>query len=394
MGLAEIIREKADSSFNEVIAIRRHIHMNPELSFKEYETSRFIADKLTEYGIEFRTVAETGILAWITGRKNRSEKSIAIRSELDALPIREENETPYKSVRDGIMHACGHDVHSACLLGSARIIKSLEKDFSGTVYFIFQPGEESLPGGAIKMLDEDLFGDNKPDLIIAQHVLPEMGCGETGVRPGIYMASADEIYITVTGEGGHAAMPHNTTDTVVAMAQVIVALQQISSRFAPPHIPTVLSFGKLIANGATNVIPREVTLDGTFRTMDETWRARAHELITSIATKTASSLGAACMVEIRKGYPVLKNDPARTELIKNLMKEYLGSDKVNDLPIRMTSEDFAWFAMKYPAVFYRLGTGMPDRKLHTPVFDIDEKAVITGTGLSAWLALSYLEDGA
>ncbi|MGF1585023.1 MAG: M20 family metallopeptidase [Bacteroidales bacterium] len=394
MGLAEIIREKADSNFNEVIAIRRHIHMNPELSFKEYETSRFIADKLTEYGIEFRTVAETGILAWVTGRKNTSEKSIAIRSELDALPIREENETAYKSVRDGIMHACGHDVHSACLLGSARIIKSLEKDFSGTVYFIFQPGEESLPGGAIKMLDEDLFGDNKPDLIIAQHVLPEMGCGETGVRSGIYMASADEIYITVTGEGGHAAMPHNTTDTVVAMAQVIVALQQISSRFAPPHIPTVLSFGKLIANGATNVIPREVTLDGTFRTMDETWRARAHELITSIATKTASSLGAACMVEIRKGYPVLKNDPSRTELIKNLMKEYLGSDKVNDLPIRMTSEDFAWFAMKYPAVFYRLGTGMPDRKLHTPVFDIDEKAVITGTGLSAWLALSYLEDGA
>lgn len=393
MGLAEIIRKKADSYFNEVIAIRRHIHMNPELSFKEYETSGFISDKLNEYGIEFRTVAETGILAWITGRKNRSEKSIAIRSELDALPIREENETTYKSVRDGIMHACGHDVHSACLLGSARIIKSLEKDFSGTVYFIFQPGEESLPGGAIKMLDEDLFGDNKPDLIIAQHVLPEMNCGETGVRSGIYMASADEIYITVTGEGGHAAMPHNTTDTVVAMAQVIVALQQISSRFAPPHIPTVLSFGKLIANGATNVIPREVTLDGTFRTMDETWRARAHELITSIATKTASSLGAACMVEIRKGYPVLKNDPSKTELIKNLMTEYLGSDKVNDLPIRMTSEDFAWFAMKYPAVFYRLGTGMPDRKLHTPVFDIDEKAVITGTGLSAWLALSYLEDG-
>jgi amidohydrolase len=393
MGLAEIIRKQADSYFDEVVAIRRHIHMYPELSFKEYETSEFVAGKLNEYGIEYRSVAKTGILAWITGQKSSSERSIAIRSELDALPIIEENDTPYKSVRNGVMHACGHDVHSACLLGSARILKSLEKDFSGTVYFVFQPGEESLPGGAVKMLDEDLFGNHNPDLIIAQHVLPEMDSGQTGVRSGIYMASADEIYITVTGEGGHAAMPHHTTDTVVAMAQVIVALQQITSRFAPPHIPTVLSFGRLLANGATNVIPREVTLDGTFRTMDETWRARAHELITSIATKTASSLGAACMVEIRKGYPVLTNNPSKTELVKKLMEEYLGSDKINDLPVRMTSEDFAWFAMKYPAVFYRLGTGMPDRKLHTPFFDIDEKAILTGTGLFAFLAISYLEDG-
>jgi amidohydrolase len=390
MGLAEKIREKAGLYFNEVVTVRRHIHMNPELSFKEYETSRFISGKLGEYGIDFKSVADTGIVGIIRGKKGNSGRSIALRAELDALPIQEENDLPYKSVKPGIMHACGHDVHAACLLGSARIIKSLESEFSGSVYLVFQPGEENLPGGAKKMLNENLFGEDEPGLIIAQHVLPELAAGHVGVKPDIYMASGDEIYIVVTGEGGHGAMPHITTDTVVAMAHVVVALQQISSRFAPPDIPTVLSFGKLVANGATNIIPKEVILEGTFRTMDEIWRAKAHEKITSIATKTANSLGAACRVEIRKGYPVLYNDPEKTGIIKRSMGEYLGKDKVNDLPVRMTTEDFAWFARRYPAVFYRLGTGRPDKMLHSPAFDIDEQAMITGTGLPAWLALSFL----
>ena len=391
MDLAYKIRKKAEEGFNDVVRIRRHLHKHPELSFNEIETSRFIKDRLEEYQIDFRPVAGTGIVASITGKKSSSDRCVALRAELDALPLGEETDLPFSSVNPGVMHACGHDVHAACLLGSARIIKSLEEEFSGTVFLVFQPGEESLPGGAKMMLDEDLFQGREPGAVIAQHVLPELETGCVGVKQGLYMASGDEIYISVTGKGGHGAMPHTTTDTVVAMAQIIVALQQVSSRFAPPHIPTVLSFGKLIANGATNVIPKEVTLEGTFRTMDETWRAKAHEIISGIATKTAASLGASCIVDIRKGYPVLINDPALTMETKKMMEQFIGASMVKDLPLRMTTEDFAWFARRYPAVFYRLGTGRPKRMLHAPDFDIDEQAIMTGSSLPAWLAICFLE---
>lgn len=390
MRLIDKIKDNVRLGFDEIVQLRKHLHKNPELSFQEYETSRFIAGKLREYGIEFKTVAETGLLARVTGKKGEGGSKVALRAELDALPVREETGLPFASVNRGIMHACGHDVHMACLLGSAKIINSLRDKFSGTVYFIFQPGEESLPGGAKKMLDEDLFEGEEPDLILAQHVLPELSAGETGIRSGMYMASGDEIYIDVYGEGGHGAMPHMTTDTVVAMSQIVVNLQQVSSRFAPPHIPTVLSFGKFIASGATNVIPKEASIEGTFRTMDETWRAEAHEKITTIAKNTAASLGATCRVEIKKGYPVLHNDPDSSRIIRHLMEEFLGASRVRDLPLRMTAEDFAWFARKYPAVFYRLGTGMPGKALHSPVFDVDEQTLKTGTGLFAWLAVSFL----
>ncbi len=388
--LAGNIREQASAIFREVVSIRRHLHQHPELSFHEYQTSNFAAEKLREYGIGYKQVAGTGILAMITGKKGKSSRSIALRAELDALPVNEETGLTFKSVNPGVMHACGHDVHTACLLGSAKIIKSLENEFAGSVYLIFQPGEETLPGGAKKMLNENLFAGKEPDLILAQHVLPELNSGEIGVRPGMYMASGDEIYIVVTGEGGHAAMPHTITDTVAAMSQIIVSLQQVTSRFAPPQIPTVLSFGKFTANGATNVIPREVVIEGTFRTMDETWRAKAHEVITSIATSTASGFGAACSVEIRKGYPVLVNDPEKTGLIRKLAGEFIGAGNVKELPLRMTCEDFAWFAGKYPSVFYRLGSGCQDKKLHSPEFDIDEKTMETGIALPAWFALSFL----
>jgi amidohydrolase len=389
MTLSGNIKEKVKASFDEIVRVRRHLHENPELSFREHGTSAFIAGRLGHYGIEFRTVADTGLVARIPGRKGNG-RTIALRAELDALPVQEETGLPFSSSRPGIMHACGHDVHAACLLGSARIIKDMEKEFAGTVYFIFQPGEETLPGGAKKMLDENLFDGDEPDLIIAQHVLPELGAGEAGIRPGMYMASGDEIYIEISGEGGHGAMPHTTVDTVATMAQVVVALQQVASRFAPPHIPTVLSFGKFIANGATNVIPPEAIIEGTFRTMDETWRAKAHEKITAIASGIASGMGAACRVEIRKGYPVLHNDPANSLLVRRLMEEFIGTANVRELPLRMTTEDFAWFARKYPAVFYRIGTGMPGKLLHSPHFDINEQAMETGTGLLAWLALSFL----
>lgn len=390
MDLNNKIKEKAGLIFDETVKIRRHIHQHPELSFHEYKTSEYITRLLSEYDIGFKHVAETGIIARITGKKGKEGKTIALRAELDALPVNEETGLSFSSVNQGVMHACGHDVHAACLLGSARIIRAMENDFSGTVYFIFQPGEESLPGGAKKMLDEDLFDGVEPDLIVAQHVLPELKAGEAGIRPGMYMASGDEIYINIKGKGGHGAMPHTTTDTVAAISQVVVSLQQVVSRFAPPHIPTVLSFGKLIANGATNVIPKEAFLEGTFRTMDEAWRSKAHEIITEIATKTAGSLGADCSVEIRKGYPVLFNDQAKARQVRSLMGEFLGGKNVADLPIRMTTEDFAWFARRYPAVFYRLGAGMHGKMLHSPEFDVDERAIETGTGLMAWIALSFL----
>ncbi len=375
---------------DEVIASRRYIHMNPELSFREYETAAFIIKKLEEYGIDCEIVAETGVVARITGEAGRSDKCVALRAELDALPVTEENDLPWKSSVPGVMHACGHDVHAACMLGAARIINEMKNEFAGTVIMLFQPGEEALPGGAKKMLDANVFGNTPPSLILAQHVLPGLHAGETGIRGGIYMASGDEIYITLSGKGGHGATPDTTIDTVVAMSQVVISLQQVSSRFAPPNIPTVLSFGKLIANGATNVIPRQVTLEGTFRTMDENWRAHAHEIINRIATNTAAIHGASCSVEIRKGYPVLYNDPEKTILVAGLMEEYLKKDKVKELPVRMTTEDFAWFAQQYPAVFYRIGTGMPERQLHAPDFDIDEQAMLAGSGLPVWLAISYL----
>ncbi len=390
MQLAEIIRKKSAQYLDEITAIRRHIHMHPELSFKEHETSAFVKTRLEEYGVTCKTVAGTGLLATITGKAGKSGRCIALRAELDALPVTEENNLPWKSSVPGVMHACGHDVHASCLIGAARIIKELEDEFAGTVHLLFQPGEETLPGGAKKLLEEKVFGNNQPSAIIAQHVLPELGAGETGIRQGVYMASGDEIYITVSGKGGHGATPDKTVDTVAAMSHVVVALQQVSSRFAPPHIPTVLSFGKFIANGATNVIPGEVIIEGTFRTMDEKWRAEAHEIINRIAVNIATGLGASCSVEIRKGYPVLYNDPGMTSLMCSFMKEYLGSGKVKDLQIRMTTEDFAWFANQYPAVFYRLGTGMPDRLLHSPEFDIDERIMLEGAGLPAWLALSFL----
>jgi amidohydrolase len=392
MELSENIKEKAKACFDEIVQIRRHLHKYPELSFHEHETSAFIADRLRLYGIETKKVAGTGLVARITGSRGKG-KTIALRAELDALPIQEETGLPYCSTRPGIMHACGHDVHAACLAGSAKIIKELQNQFAGTVYLVFQPGEESLPGGAIKMLDEGLFDNEEPDLIIAQHVMPELDAGQAGIRPGMYMASGDEIYIDISGQGGHGAMPHTTVDTVAVMSQIVVALQQITSRFAPPNIPTVLTFGKFIANGATNVIPPKASLEGTFRTMDETWRANAHEKIKAIATGIADALGAACNVEIRKGYPVLHNHPDSSMLVKRLMERFIGTASVKELPVRMTTEDFAWFAMKYPAVFYRLGTGMAGRQLHSPGFDIDERIMETGTGLMAWLALSFLGAG-
>jgi amidohydrolase len=339
-------------------------------------------------------IAGTGILADIEGRGKG--KIVGLRADMDALPIQEENTVDYRSVNDGRMHACGHDVHMACLIGAARILNGLKDRFSGKVKLIFQPAEEKAPGGARMMLEEKFFGEEEPDLMIAQHVYPVMYTGRIGFRAGKYMASSDEIYITVRGKGGHAAMPHQTTDSVLIASHILVALQQIVSRHAEASTPTVLSIGKVVADGAVNVIPPEVRMEGTFRTMDEKWRREAHRRMTNMAQSIADSMGASCEFEIIEGYPVLHNDPGLTARSIEFAQMYLGLENVEDLDIRMTAEDFAFFAQEYPSVMYRLGVRKPEQsqplELHTPHFDIDEEAIKTGTGTMAWLALSHLMD--
>lgn len=389
------IKELSQDFFNEAIKIRRHLHKYPELSFKEVETSAFICSQLDNYGISYKKgYVENGIIARIEG-KNPNKKFIALRADMDALPITEKNGLDFASNNEGIMHACGHDVHMTCLLGASFILNKLKNEFEGTIILIFQPGEELLPGGAKQMLEEGIFKDMVPEAILALHVQPDILSGVVGFRPGKYMASNDEIYITVKGKGGHGAMPHKLVDTVLLASHLIVSLQQIVSRGTEAGIPTVLSFGKLIANGATNVIPDEVSIEGTFRTMDETWRKEAHRRILHMATYLTKSMGGDCDIEIRKGYPAVVNNEFLTKKSQNLAKEYLGEDMVLDLDIRMTSEDFAFFSQKYPACFYRLGVGFPEESepagLHSPGFKVNEDALETGVGLMAWLGLNIIK---
>lgn len=393
--MKEKIKVLAQSIFNDAVNTRRHLHMHPELSYQEVATSRFVAEKLSEIGVEFtRGIAGTGLVALVKG-KNPGKKTVALRGDMDALPIKEANKVPYKSQNDGVMHACGHDAHTTCLIGAVHILHQLRDQFEGTVKCIFQPGEEKLPGGASLMIAAGVLENPAPASIFGQHVHPPLRAGMIGLKAGQYMASTDEIYVTVKGRGGHGAMPQECIDPVVITAQIIVTLQQIVSRFADPTTPSVLTFGKINSTGgATNIIPNEVKLEGTFRTLDEQWRDEAHKRMKKIAETTAKSMGAACDFKIVKGYPVLFNNEALTAKAKAWAIEYLGADKVVDLPIRMTAEDFAYFSQAIPACFYRLGTGNPERgitsPIHTNTFDIDEAALETGSGLMAWLALKEL----
>lgn len=387
----ENIQQRIEELFPLAIEIRRHLHQYPELSFEEYNTSDYIASILDKYHISYeREWVRTGIVATIKG--NREGPSIGLRADIDALPVEEKNAHSYRSKNPGVMHACGHDVHTTCLL-IAGIILQQNNDFRGNVHLIFQPGEEKLPGGARLMIEQGLLEKFPMQHIIGQHVFPELPAGYVGFREGPYMASSDEIYLTIKGKGGHAALPDKLNDSVVAASAVILALQSIPSRYNPPLIPSVLSFGKIIANGATNIIPDEVRIEGTFRTFDETWRKKAHELITTISRHTAASYGCEAIVDIKIGYPTLINHPNSTAQYTRLAREYLGEDKVVTLKQRMTSEDFAYYTQQIPGCFYRLGTARKDekepRKLHSPTFDIDEDAIRTGAGLLAWLAYHH-----
>ena len=391
--MINLIKNLSEEYFEEVLEIRRHIHKNPELSFQEFKTSAFIKAKLNEYGISYKDgYVKTGILARIDGAEKG--KVVALRTDIDALPIIEVNKLDYTSTNKGVMHACGHDVHLASLLGAAKILNKIKDKLQGTVLLIFQPAEEKLPGGAKLMMDEGVFDEIKPDMIIGQHVMPTMKVGNVGFKSGMYMASTDEIYLTIKGKGGHGAMPYQIDDTVLIASHIITSLQQIVSRNTKSGIPAVLSFGRFIADGATNIIPDEVHIEGTFRTMDEEWRKEVHKRIKKMAKSIAQGMGADCDVNIVDGYPALINDADITNSASDFAKEFLGEDNVEDMEIRMTAEDFAYFSEKYPSTFYRLGTMNPEKgtdfPLHSANFNIDEDALKLSGGLMAWLAYSFL----
>lgn len=391
----DIVKNKAAEYYPDIQAIRHHIHANPELSFEEHNTAAFISDKLKEWGIDHKTgVAGTGVIGIIKG-KNPDKKCIAIRADMDALPIQEANEVSYRSTNDGVMHACGHDVHSSCLLGVSRILNDLRDEWEGTVKLIFQPGEEKHPGGASLLIKEGVLENPKPEAIFALHVYPHMPSGQVGFRTGQYMASTDEIYITIEGKSGHAALPHKAVDPIAIAAQVITSLQQVVSRKGNPIIPSVLTFGKIDAGFATNIIPDKLELWGTLRTMDETWRAEAHQWIRDLTEQICAANSAKGIVDIPPGYPSLFNDPEVTPMAEGWAKEYLGDDNVKKLDLRMAGEDFSFYTQHMPGCFFRMGTNKNNEEftasVHNAHFDIDEEAMKTGVGTMAWIAINALK---
>lgn len=397
MELLDKVKSLAREYYNDVVFYRRHFHATPELSMKEHQTAKYIAARLSEMGIEYREgVAQTGIVGLIKG-KDPDSMVIALRADMDALPIHEDNSVEYKSQHPGVMHACGHDVHMASLLGTAKILHTLRDEWSGTVKLIFQPSEEKYPGGASMMIREGVLENPVPSAIFGQHVFPGLPMGKVGIRSGRYMASTDEVYITVKGKGGHAATPHLVVDPVLIASHIVVALQQIVSRNASPNIPTVLSFGRIIGEGQTNVIPDQVFLEGTIRTFDEKWRETAHRRIREIAVFVAQGMGGDCEVFIDNGYPFLVNDPATADHFRKLAAQYIGRENITELDLAMTAEDFAYYSQKVPACFYRLGTRNVESgitsNLHSSTFDVDERALEISTGLMAWVTLGRLDGG-
>ncbi|MCC6818503.1 MAG: amidohydrolase, partial [Bacteroidia bacterium] len=379
------IKQLASEIKNEIIGIRHQIHSHPELSFQEENTATLVESFLQSLGLETHRIGKTGVWAMINGNGSKS-RTVALRADLDALPILEKSDKSYASKSPGIMHACGHDVHAACLMGAAKILVNIKNHLNGDIKLIFQPGEEKLPGGASILISEGILDNPKVDAIIGQHVMPFINTGNVGFRKGLYMASTDEIYITVHGKGGHGAMPHLCVDPVAISAQIIVALQQIVSRKAQPILPTVLSFGKINSDGgATNIIPNSVSFQGTLRTLNEDWRNDCKSLIRKIAVNTADAYGAIADVNIETGYPFLKNDVDLTDFLENAANVYMGSNHVEQLDIWMAAEDFSFYSQSVPACFYRLGTRNEAKGItsavHTNTFDIDEDAIENGCGL-------------
>ncbi len=385
------VKSLASDHFDEIVNVRRHLHAHPELSYQEFETSKFIQQKLTELGIPFTVKATTGVVGIIEG-KDPTSRVIALRADMDALPIEESNDVPYKSVNKGVMHACGHDVHTSCLLGAARILNQLKNEWKGTVKLIFQPGEEKNPGGASLMIKDGVLEDPRPQGILALHVHTALEVGKFGFRSGKVMASADELYFTIRGKGGHAASPHLVIDPILISSHLIIALQQLISRHNNPFNPSVLSITSINGGNTTNVIPDEVKLMGTFRAMDEEWRFRAHELIRKTARGLVEGMGGELDIHIDVGYPTVHNDPTLTQAAQQKATEYIGAENMTETELRMGAEDFGYYAQKIPACFYRLGTMNVSKGItagvHTPRFNIDEQALKHGMGMMAWLGMS------
>jgi hippurate hydrolase len=389
--LKEKIKQLAKQYAPQFIEVRHHLHAHPELSYKEFETSKFVQHKLTEFGIPFEIKAATGVIGLIEG-KNPSKKIIALRADMDALPIREENDVPYKSQNEGIMHACGHDVHTSVLLGASKILNELKNEFEGTIKLIFQPGEERNPGGASLLIKEGVLENPKPQAIFGLHVHPGLPIGKLSFRSGVVMASADEIFITVRGKGGHAAAPHTTVDTILIASHLVVALQQIISRNRNPFSPSVLSISSFQGGYTTNVIPSEVKLMGTFRAMDEEWRLKAHELIRKEAIGLVQSMGAEIDLLIDVGYPVVLNNEKLNTLATQQAEIFMGNENISETEMRMGAEDFGYYTHLIPGCFYRLGVMNTEKGItsgvHTPTFNIDESAIEIGMGMMAWLGSS------
>jgi amidohydrolase len=392
--LKDQIKLLSSQYFAEICAIRRHFHKHPELSGEEFRTAEYICKKLDEYGISYvKGVAETGVVGIING-KNPESNNIALRADMDALPLKEANAVEYKSEYPGKMHACGHDVHMACLLGAAKILVSLKDRFEGSIKLIFQPSEETYPGGAIRMIREGVLNNPGTTAVIGQHVINTLEAGTIGMKAGPYMASTDEVFLTVKGKGGHAATPEQLIDPILIASHIIVALQQIVSRNSNPIVPTVLSFGKITGAGRTNIIPDEVSIEGTLRTYDETWRNAVHEKIAHMSSSIAGAMGGSCETRIAHGYPFLYNDDFLTGKIRSWAIDYLGEKNVMEIDARMTAEDFAYFAEEVPSCFYRLGVRNEQKgivsNLHSSTFDVDETCLIPGVGLMAWFAINRL----
>jgi amidohydrolase len=395
MELRQQIQSRAESLYAWTVDQRRHLHAHPELSFEEEHTAAFVQQHLSSLGIEVQAgIGGHGLVGYIRGSQGDSTRVIALRADMDALPITEANEVPYRSHNTGVMHACGHDVHTSSLLGTAKILQDLRAHFAGTIKLIFQPAEEKVPGGASLMIKDGVLDHPRVEAIFGQHVQPYFDCGKIGVRPGMYMASADEIYLRVKGKGGHAAHPANFIDPIMITAQMLVGMQQVVSR-SDPRIPSILSFGKIEGLGATNIIPDEVIVHGTLRTMNEPWRKQAQQKIKDIAYHTAKMLGGEVDIDLRVGYPVLYNDEALTQKARTYIADYVGEENIIDMDLWMAAEDFAWYTHEVPGCFYRLGTRNEARGiihgLHTPRFDIDEEALRLSTGLMAWMAIKELE---
>lgn len=360
--------------FNEIISWRRHLHTYPELSNLEVKTASFVADKLKAFGLEVITdIAGNGVVALLKGKLPES-RCVALRADLDALPITENNDFEFVSKNIGVMHACGHDVHTANLLGVAKVLSELKNELHGTVKFIFQPSEEKIPSGAQAMIKAGVLENPKPESILGLHVSPEIEVGKLGFHAGKFMASSDEIYLKVIGKGGHAAQLSQTINPLFVAAEILLKLKNISDT----TVPLVLNFGKIEGKGATNVIPDFVEIAGTLRCFDEKLRFNLHRKIINDAQEIAKGNNAECEVNILEGYPVLINDEILTSKSEKLIAEIIGKENCIAVPQRMGSEDFAYYTHQIPACFFRLGVGNTSKgisaAIHTPNFNVDEDA--------------------